>query len=300
MVNGNGLAGSGLQNVSRQHTETVARTLSTAARTTAHSTDPALASQVTDRCGPVRYTYCQRLRQEFYYDRESATCTDVASAAAQSAERDLAQHGAGSQGHAEMQLCNISPNRFLTLEACRRACQGRQSPPKDCLEKTVFLKCRSDKAPPAALWYFDGHRCHSWNFGDDRCPEGDVFSTHQQCSMTCSSSRIRRNQKRRKPPSCRQPRSLPCPSRERRTYYPFFAHLSPTGDRIRCLQASPSVLVSRRCLVGPNRFSNGTECRDSCVRGVPSEGADKTSLAERPGGGDDATVSPGETQPPDE
>ncbi|XP_077553184.1 uncharacterized protein LOC144167936 [Haemaphysalis longicornis] len=225
MLNGNGLVGSGLQNVSRQDTETVVRTFPTAARTTTRApfspptpltsvegTLPrsslkmaARAGQrglgenktaqfkVTDRCGPVRYTYCQRLRQEFFYDRESGACTDVASAAAQSAERDLAQHGAGGHGNAEKQLCNISPNRFRTLEACRRTCQDSKSPPKDCLEKTVFLKCRSDKARPA-LWYFDGHRCHSWNFGDDRCPEGDVFNTHQQCSMTCSSSRIRRNQ----------------------------------------------------------------------------------------------------------
>lgn len=331
MVNVNRPVGGGLMNVTGQKDTGVARALSTATRTTtrAPSRPPgALTSgkdtsskssskkattaghggreengtaefKVKHGCGAVQYTYCPRLRKEFYYDRESATCTDVTAAAAQSVERDLAPDGSVGLGNAELQLCNTSPNRFLTLEACRQVCQHSEPPAESCLKKTVFSKCGSDKGWPPS-WYFDGHHCRSWNFGKGRCPDGHVFSTQRQCSSRCHASRTSGKQKRGRPHSCRQPRSRACPSGQRHRYFPFFAHVSPSGGRIRCLQASPAVLVARRCLVGTNRFSSAAECRDSCVRDAARKGADKTSVPKRPRSDEAATDLPMETQPSDE
>lgn len=229
------------------------------------------------QCGPVRYTYCQRLRHEFYYDRERAACVAVAAASEHAMEREAASRHVGGDVGTQAKLCNISPNRFVSLEACRRSCQGSQPAAASCLLKSVFSECPSEQQRSAG-WFFDGRRCHSWDYTGGRCPVGRLFRTRGECSLECvAHRRPSATKKSKKKQSCGRPRSEPC-RRRQPAVYPFFAHVSSEDGRVRCLRASGTVLLARRCLVGSNRFATAEQCRSACVHDPDSEGSEKVSI----------------------
>ncbi|XP_077535952.1 uncharacterized protein LOC144148264 [Haemaphysalis longicornis] len=66
-------------------------------------------------------------------------------------------------------LCNQSPNRFASLESCRRNCEAESKPAQRCFKKAVFTACgRRDIR--SSWWFFDGHSCRIWNFPGGDCP----------------------------------------------------------------------------------------------------------------------------------
>ncbi|KAL3189076.1 hypothetical protein MRX96_003216 [Rhipicephalus microplus] len=104
-------------------------------------------SDVQDRCGLVRYTFCPRLRREVFYDRNGGDCVAVTTAAEHEAVNEVASMAAARYNDTSVHkdltpLCNSSPNRFSSLESCRESCQRRDVPAERCFDETLFSECR--------------------------------------------------------------------------------------------------------------------------------------------------------------
>ncbi|KAH7947589.1 hypothetical protein HPB52_013859 [Rhipicephalus sanguineus] len=73
------------------------------------------------RCGLSFYTYCSKLRHEAYYRHSTHSCVLTIMD--------------------DVQVCNHSPNKFVTLGECQRRCVHTPTPSVACLEKPLFSWC---------------------------------------------------------------------------------------------------------------------------------------------------------------
>ncbi|KAH7941650.1 hypothetical protein HPB49_015852 [Dermacentor silvarum] len=203
-------------------------------------------------CGRSFYTYCPVLHQEAYYGGQERRCllttTDT------------------------VRVCNRSPNRFASLDACYNACGRLHGPMADrCFEKTLFTDCdRQDVLH--SWWVFSGKNCVRWKFPRGLCPDDKgsgaaVFANQSACAVRClpspkpNKSSTFRDSEESGP--CRQPKAKSCTSEQLR--FPYFADILQSG-RGHCVRASSETMLMHRCLVGANRFSTVTACREACER----------------------------------
>ncbi|KAH6932000.1 hypothetical protein HPB50_002434 [Hyalomma asiaticum] len=189
-------------------------------------------------CGDVFYTVCHPSgEREFHYRRSVNACVETAADVVHS--------------------CNRGVNRFASLGHCRQSCMRESRPPaKECLGKPLLTSCaRQDVL--SSWWFFEGRKCLPWNFPSGGCPANDstVFSTAEECWSHCLRGGRRGS-------LCHPPRAVPCGVRHLK--YPFFADVSVTDGRIRCLRSSPDVLQHRRCLIGANKFRTRQACMSAC------------------------------------
>ncbi|XP_077507695.1 uncharacterized protein LOC144118723 [Amblyomma americanum] len=198
------------------------------------------------RCGPRFYTYCARPRHEAYYSARSRTCSWTPS--------DRAS------------LCNRGTNRFPNLGTCLASCA--QGAPRDrCFESAVFTDC-SRQDVLEEWWWFDGIGCVQWNFPRGSCPShgSSTFRSREDCTRNCAP---RQRQRGRDDPAsdvqqrshCHAPIKAACSMRQMR--FPYFADMTAKGSA-RCVRASKSTLLARRCLVGSNRFDSLSACKSGC------------------------------------
>ncbi|XP_075542661.1 uncharacterized protein LOC142576415 [Dermacentor variabilis] len=189
-------------------------------------------------CGDVFYTVCHPSSQrEFHFRRSVNACVETAADA--------------------VHTCNRGANRFASMTHCRQSCmRGGHRPAEECFGKPLFTSCaRQDVL--SSWWFFEGRKCVPWNFPSGGCPADDsaVFRSAQECRAQCVVGGLGRS-------PCRPPRSVACEGRHLK--YPFFADLSATDGRMRCLRSSPDVLRDRRCLTGANRFRTREACVGAC------------------------------------
>ncbi|XP_049271452.1 uncharacterized protein LOC125758404 [Rhipicephalus sanguineus] len=189
-------------------------------------------------CGDVFYTVCHTDsdQHEFHYRRSVNACVETATDTVHS--------------------CNRGVNRFASIALCRRSCvRTRQRPAEECFAKPLFTSCaRQDVL--SSWWFFEGRKCVPWNFPSGGCPADDsaVFRTAHECRTQCLGG-LRRS-------PCGPPQAVACDQRHLK--YPFFADLSTSDGRIRCLRSSPGVLRDLRCLTGANRFRTREACMVTC------------------------------------
>ncbi|KAK8758132.1 hypothetical protein V5799_004238 [Amblyomma americanum] len=79
------------------------------------------------KCGMPLFTLCTRPRREYYYHPQEDTCTPAT--------------GSPKEDTASLSLCNRSPNRFSSLDSCRRSCMTSVMPAQRCFDKPVFTGC---------------------------------------------------------------------------------------------------------------------------------------------------------------
>ncbi|XP_077498934.1 uncharacterized protein LOC144110006 [Amblyomma americanum] len=198
------------------------------------------------KCGMPLFTLCTRPRREYYYHPQEDTCTPAT--------------GSPKEDTASLSLCNRSPNRFSSLDSCRRSCMTSVMPAQRCFDKPVFSGC-SRQLVISPWWFFNGRRCQAWHFPEGQCPDpAHVFRSRAHCSRKCGSRRT----PWKPPQSCRAPPARPCGPLQLR--FPYFAEMS-RGGRVRCrLTLAENLVRSPRCLVGANRHRSLGRCRSSCVR----------------------------------
>ncbi|XP_077540434.1 uncharacterized protein LOC144152827 [Haemaphysalis longicornis] len=173
-----------------------------------------------------------------------------------------------------MHVCNHSPNRFATPQACQETCVLSQQPSERCFDRTIFSWCNSHDLN-VSWWFFDGNHCRAWHFPEGLCPspsDGDVFHNLDECRRRCSRQNAphlhdRKHGTRRSQAPCRAPAaSTTCSADLLR--FPYFAQLSAGDGRIRCIRASEALLLTHRCLIGSNRFDDERACERACVDGA--------------------------------
>ncbi|XP_077540039.1 uncharacterized protein LOC144152595 [Haemaphysalis longicornis] len=194
-------------------------------------------------CGAAFYTYCSEARREFHYKASVNACVS-------------------SEPGTALQLCSRGSNRFASERDCDGSCVLAETPLEACLEKALFTACRRQDVL-SGWWWFDGKACLAWDFPEGGCPANGsaVFATAERCTSRCTNTRY---------PPCTAPRAVPCPSGQLK--FPFFAVDTPLvgkqgqGFGRRCVRLSTSVLSTRRCLTGANRFSSRTACEEACKK----------------------------------
>ncbi|KAL1468777.1 hypothetical protein MTO96_041260 [Rhipicephalus appendiculatus] len=199
--------------------------------------------QKRDRCHRVFYKFCAEPRREFYFDPAENACVALS-------------------GLTGVEVCNRSPNRFLTALGCSRQCVRTKYPAEKCFKTALLSKCgRDDVVNGSNLWFFDGSGCHLWNFPSGKCPsrDGQLFSSVGRCLDACA--RRRAGSVR----TCRTPKPTTCNSKQLK--FPFFAADFGRDVSLRCLPTTTAGEVPRRCLAGANRFRTRAACKAACVRG---------------------------------
>ncbi|KAH6934981.1 hypothetical protein HPB50_002664 [Hyalomma asiaticum] len=225
---------------------TAPTTASTATRASTSASGGALlrgANDKPDRCQRVFYKFCLEPRREFYFDPAKKTCVALS-------------------GRAGVEVCNRSPNRFVTALGCSRQCVRTRNPAGKCFKTALLSTCgRGDVVNGSNLWFFDGRGCHLWNFPSGKCPsrDGQLFSSVGRCLNTCVRRRARSVH------SCRTPTPATCNSRQLK--FPFFAADFGQDVSLRCLPTTTAGEAPRRCLAGANRFRTKAACIAACVRG---------------------------------
>lgn len=203
-------------------------------------------------CGRSFYTYCTVLHEEAYYSPRERRCLLTTADA--------------------VRVCNRSPNRFASLDACYNSCGRMHGPMADrCFEKTLFTDCERQDVW-SSWWVFSGRDCVQWSFPRGLCPDDDdensdvaVFANRSTCVDRCLSSpeqgkgSTSKNSRAKKP--CRQPRAKSCTAEHLR--FPYFADILESG-RGHCVVASAETLLMHRCLIGANRFKTVNVCREAC------------------------------------
>ncbi|XP_077528218.1 uncharacterized protein LOC144139846 [Haemaphysalis longicornis] len=194
-------------------------------------------------CDSVFYTYCRRALPEFHYDVRSREC-----------------RGTDEGVDVEGQLCNHSPNRFVSKFACLKACVHSGAPAERCLDTPIFSSCGRDDVT-VKLWYFNGHTCSAWTFPMGKCPgnQTGMFATFDDCIERCVKRPGGRRLCRSTAPALFNARA--CDVRELR--HRFFA--DSVGHHVRCLAASMISFANHRCLVGTNRFATRAACERTCI-----------------------------------
>ncbi|XP_054919692.2 uncharacterized protein [Dermacentor andersoni] len=199
-------------------------------------------------CNQYYYTYCTRpTANGFHYDPEQMTCVPTTKPGAQ--------------------VCNRGINRFSSWERCRANCLQPDRVSDMCFERALFIPCsRQDFVDP--LWYFNGTTCTKWTFPNGQCPSGQrgVYRTFDQCSRQCL---VHNGTSNSSSADCEVPPSGACSLELLR--YPFFADMRAEG-RARCVNASGTTLLARRCLVGKNQFDSLMACQKACVERAVSLG----------------------------
>ncbi|KAH6928057.1 hypothetical protein HPB50_011063 [Hyalomma asiaticum] len=205
------------------------------------------------RCGVAFYTYCSQTRHDVYYRHVTRSCV-----------RTITDN---------VQVCNHSPNRFATLEACKHSCIRSELPSESCFEKTLFSWC-SRQDVTATWWTFNGKHCQPWHFPKGLCPDfatTDVFASQHECMGRCFPLRrpsFRRHAGRRRLPPCRTSKAgTVCDVDVLK--FPYFADVATGSGRVRCLKSSASYLLDHRCLIGSNHFLTETACKKTCVDSAP-------------------------------
>ncbi|KAL1487334.1 hypothetical protein MTO96_046585 [Rhipicephalus appendiculatus] len=196
-----------------------------------------------DRCQRVFYKFCAEPRREFYFDPAENACVALS-------------------GLSGVEVCNRSPNRFLTALGCSRQCVRTKYPAEKCFKTALLSKCgRDDVVNGSNLWFFDGSGCHLWNFPSGKCPsrDGQLFSSVSRCLDACA----RRRAGSVRP--CRTPKPTTCNSKQLK--FPFFAADFGRDVSLRCLPTTTAGEALRRCLAGANRFRTRAACKAACVRG---------------------------------
>ncbi|XP_075527266.1 uncharacterized protein LOC142559570 [Dermacentor variabilis] len=191
-------------------------------------------------CQAVVYTYCPVARREFHYRASVNACLATAL-------------------DPMLQLCARGSNRFASRANCEHSCVFGYRPKDACFDTPLFSGCdRQDVSETS--WYFEGGRCHLWSFPAGACPSNDsaVFSTAAECASRCAGG------SRPGFPPCRAPRPTACGRSQLR--FPFFAHFSSAGGRMRCLRASAVLDAGHRCLAGDNRFASLADCVEACAK----------------------------------
>ncbi|KAH6945710.1 hypothetical protein HPB50_009693 [Hyalomma asiaticum] len=187
---------------------------------------------VGDECRRFYYTYCSHPVALYHYDPELRACVPT------------------SDGG--VQLCNHGSNRFSSWERCRESCMKPDRVSNRCLDNTLFMPCTSqDIVSP--FWYFDGSSCTTWEFPRGNCPQSHqgVFKTHRECSRVCEGKRgVAKGDLKH----CRVPELSACSLKHLK--YPYFANMQAEGSA-RCVNASRTSLLARRCLVSPLLYRAG-------------------------------------------
>ncbi|KAL1485544.1 hypothetical protein MTO96_010053 [Rhipicephalus appendiculatus] len=202
-------------------------------------------------CSHYFYTYCDSIRQEWYHKPSTHGCVATASDS--------------------VHVCNRGANRFTNLESCFASCVHGDRKPDRCFERALFTGCDREDVV-GTWWFFDGIRCLRWNFPLGNCPseQSRVFHSAEQCAIECvpgweakhdnASAAVRRRR-------CEAPVAATCSPRQLR--YPYFADMHAEGSA-RCVRASASNLLTRRCLVGSNRFASLATCSRFCTTRRPA------------------------------
>ncbi|XP_077553463.1 uncharacterized protein LOC144168330 [Haemaphysalis longicornis] len=226
-------------------------------------------------CRAPLFSVCLKPRFEAYYRPGEGTCA----LAARTHPKAVAIAGSAFMTTAldgPFSLCNRSPNRFASLENCRRSCIEGPEPAQRCFDKPLFGGCSSHLVQPS-WWFFDGHLCRPWSFLDGKCPSvgrrggaPQLFRSRAQCLRRCAphllSTVVGGGQEQRKPQErrCRRPQGRDCSPQELR--FPYFADVPILwGGPLRCVRVSPRTVLERRCLVGANRFPSLEQCHKTCV-----------------------------------
>lgn len=201
-----------------------------------------------DKCGDALYTFCGMLYQLYHYRASRNECVFTVTE--------------------PVRVCNRSPDRFATMDDCRRVCvvQGIEDlvaeRPEVCSRGPLFAPCTwQDVKPTWAI--FDGERCVRWPFPDGLCPAANnsaVFSSRQECADRCLPAVEERD--------ASSPAD-PCPlgpgpadvCRPEVLRFPYFSHHSAN----KCFEASADFLAKRRCLAAPTLFVNEKKCRERCM-----------------------------------
>ncbi|KAH7931504.1 hypothetical protein HPB51_029833 [Rhipicephalus microplus] len=194
-------------------------------------------------CSRSFYTYCPVLNQEAYYSAREGRCLLTTADA--------------------VRVCNHSPNRFASIDACYNSCGRMHGPMADrCFEKTLFTDCNRQDVWQN-WWVFSGEDCVQWGFPRGLCPDDDgsdvvVFADEAACVERCLSSKDGGENRR-----CRRPKAKSCTEEQLR--FPYFAEILASG-RGHCVKATVENLLMHRCLIGANQFNSVSACREACER----------------------------------
>ncbi|KAH7947634.1 hypothetical protein HPB52_014837 [Rhipicephalus sanguineus] len=226
-----------------------------ASKSGTHALSAPIQKPTRHRCGVAFYTYCSETRHDVYYRHVTRSCVPT--------RTDY------------VQVCNRSPNRFATLEACKHSCMHSELPAESCFEKALFSGC-SRQDVSASWWLFDGKHCRPWHFPGGLCPDfskTDVFVSQHECMNRCFPLRhapVRTHAGRRRRVPCRPPKvGTVCDVDVIK--FPYFADITTGSGRVRCLKASASYLLRHRCLIGSNHFPTETICKRTCVDSAPGQ-----------------------------
>ncbi|XP_037501270.1 uncharacterized protein LOC119375149 [Rhipicephalus sanguineus] len=194
-------------------------------------------------CGRFFYTHCTVLNREAYYSAREGRCLLTTTDA--------------------VRVCNRSPNRFASLDACYNSCGRMRGPMADrCFEKTLFADCERQDVW-RSWWVFSGEDCVQWSFPRGLCPDDSgsdvaMFANQSACVERCLMSKdIEKNKE------CRQPKAKSCTEEQLR--FPYFADILASG-RGHCVKATVENLLMHRCLIGANRFNTVNACQEACER----------------------------------
>ncbi|XP_037567679.1 uncharacterized protein LOC119448459 [Dermacentor silvarum] len=207
---------------------------------------PSARHEKPDRCQRVFYKFCLKPRREFFFNPAANACVALS-------------------GRAGAEVCNRSPNRFVTALGCSRQCVRTRKPAAKCMQTALLSACgRGDVVNGSNLWFFDSRGCHRWNFPSGKCPsrDGQLFSSVGRCLDACVRRRAGSDDSVR---ACRTPAQATCNSRQLK--FPFFAADFGENGVMRCLPTSTAGEAPRRCLAGANRFRTRAACKAACVRG---------------------------------
>uniref|UniRef100_G3MR11 BPTI/Kunitz inhibitor domain-containing protein n=1 Tax=Amblyomma maculatum TaxID=34609 RepID=G3MR11_AMBMU len=154
-------------------------------------------------------------------------------------------------------VCNQSPNRFSSLEECRRDCANASRPHRLCMATPQFSHCEKDLA--GSWWFSNGTACEEWRFPLGLCPAqgSSVFASAHQCRENCLLPRDKLQCRHRPEPQVCAMEQLT---------YPYFAVVDDDGS-FRCLEASSSTLSGYQCQTGANHFVSVDSCNSTCVHG---------------------------------
>ncbi|KAH7964420.1 hypothetical protein HPB51_027343 [Rhipicephalus microplus] len=194
-------------------------------------------------CGRSFYTYCSVLNQEAYYSAREGRCLLTTADA--------------------VRVCNRSPNRFASIDACYNSCGRMHGPMADrCFEKTLFSDCNRQDVWHN-WWVFSGKDCVQWGFPRGLCPDDDgsdvaVFADEAACVERCLSSKDVGESR-----GCRRPKAKSCTEEQLR--FPYFAEILASG-RGHCVKATVENLLMHRCLIGANQFNSVSACQEACER----------------------------------
>ncbi|XP_050035562.2 uncharacterized protein [Dermacentor andersoni] len=206
---------------------------------------PSARHEKPDRCQRVFYKFCLKPRREFFFNPAVNACVALS-------------------GRAGAEVCNRSPNRFLTAVGCSRQCVRTRKPAGKCLQTALLSTCgRGDVVNGSNLWFFHSRGCHLWSFPSGKCPswDGQLFSSVGRCLDAC----VRRRAGSYSARACRTPAPATCNSRQLK--FPFFAADFGESVALRCLPTSTAGQAWRRCLAGANRFRTRAACEAACVYG---------------------------------